>query len=155
MKSLNKDNCSLTNIQSYNILKSVLGWSQQTYSKILTSYCLALPPSHQYSKAIFCKKNAYNEINPRENSDGPVSSPVSIGQNSSNERSKITSPLPCGNVCSSGNVSLVQFSGEVSDQIPSNTIVSQPLTTFITKNERTSFPISCFLLQWWVSIKVH
>ena len=46
-------------------------------------------------------KGAYDEVNAGETSDGPVSAPVSIGQDSTNERGEITSPLPCGDVSSS------------------------------------------------------
>lgn len=80
-------------------------------------------------KAIFVSN--YYEINGGENGNCPVSSPISICQNSSNERCKIASALPGGDISCSRDISFMKLLGKIGNEICRNAIVRQTFTALI------------------------
>lgn len=80
-------------------------------------------------KAIFVSN--YYEINGGENGNCPVSSPISICQNSSNERCKIASALPGGDISCSRDISFMKLLGKIGNEICRNAIVRQTFAALV------------------------
>lgn len=76
----------------------------------------------------------YNKVNWGENTNCPISSPVSICQDGSNKGSKIASSSPSSDISRCRDISFVQLFRKISNKISGNSIVSQTFTALGTCN---------------------
>lgn len=95
-------------------------------------YALEDTEKHSNKLKERCFLKTYYEVNCRENSNRPIPSPISIGQDGSDEGREIASALPSGDIPRCVDVPFVQLLRKVRNQISGNTIVRQALATLGT-----------------------